>query len=175
MASSPDAAGREIGPIGTASRTLAGAAAITVPVAIEGIGWWDLPGLAAALVVVTTAARLITPVIERTHPETGGARHKVCSPAGCLLIGVLFAAASALGAATPAHADIAFWGFLGTSMLLAAARGDGGCELLALPNAITGREDRIGCILFTPIDAAEARRRAVPHPWTGPRTRQAAR
>jgi hypothetical protein len=29
--------------------------------------------------------------------------------------------------------------------------------VLAIPNAITGRRDRIGCILYTPIDAAEAR------------------
>jgi hypothetical protein len=29
--------------------------------------------------------------------------------------------------------------------------------VLAFPNAITGRRDRIGCILYTPIDAAEAR------------------
>jgi hypothetical protein len=45
-------------------------------------------------------------------------------------------------------------------MLLAAVRGYGGCEVLAFPAAITGRRDRIGCILYTPIDAAEARHRA---------------
>jgi hypothetical protein len=53
---------------------------------------------------------------------------------------------------------VVFWVFIGSSMLLGAARGDAGCEVLAFPNAITGRRDRIGCILFTPIDAAEARR-----------------
>jgi hypothetical protein len=45
----------------------------------------------------------------------------------------------------------------------AAVRGEAGCEMLAFPNAITRRKDRIGCILFTPIDAAEARASAGRH------------
>jgi hypothetical protein len=45
-------------------------------------------------------------------------------------------------------------------MLVAALRGYAGCEVLAIPNTITGecpRNDRIGCIIYTPIDVAEAR------------------
>jgi hypothetical protein len=61
---------------------------------------------------------------------------------------------------TPASGDVALWVWLGGSMLVAAARGFGGCEVLAIPNLITGRRDQIGCILFTPIDRAEARRAA---------------
>jgi hypothetical protein len=45
------------------------------------------------------------------------------------------------------------------SMLVAAARGFGGCEALAIPNVLSGRGDQVGCPLFTPIDAAESRRR----------------
>jgi hypothetical protein len=30
----------------------------------------------------------------------------------------------------------------------------------AIPNAITGRSDQVGCILYTPIDRAEARAKA---------------
>jgi len=41
-------------------------------------------------------------------------------------------------------------------MLLAALRGYGGCEVLAAPNLLGGRRDQFGCILFTPIDRAEA-------------------
>ena len=156
VASAGAAAAREIGPIGTASRVGAGALAIALPVVLEGVTWWDAPALAAASLLATAAASLIALIA----PGMLSDRHAICSPAACLLIGVLFAAAFAVGATTPAHGDVVFWGFIGVSMLLAAARGDGGCEVLAFPNAITGRRDRIGCILFTPIDAAEARHSA---------------
>jgi hypothetical protein len=45
-------------------------------------------------------------------------------------------------------------------MLLAAARGDRGCELLSVPNAITGRRDHAGCQLLSAIYAADARRQS---------------
>jgi hypothetical protein len=53
--------------------------------------------------------------------------------------------------------------FYGTSMLLAAARGYAGCEVLAISNWLLRRDDQIGCMLFWPVDTAEhADRRAVP-------------
>jgi len=42
-------------------------------------------------------------------------------------------------------------------MLLAALRGIGGCEVLAVPNWLLGRDDQIGCALFWPIDRLECR------------------
>jgi hypothetical protein len=54
--------------------------------------------------------------------------------------------------------------FYGASMLLAAARGYAGCEVLAVSNAVLRRDDQFGCAPFWPVDAAEARltrRRAV--------------
>jgi hypothetical protein len=45
--------------------------------------------------------------------------------------------------------------FYGLSMLLAALRGYGGCESLAFSNWLLRRDDQIGCLLFSPIDAAE--------------------
>lgn len=49
--------------------------------------------------------------------------------------------------------------FLGTSMLLAAARGYAGCEVLAISNWLLRRDDQVGCIVFAPVDLAESRRR----------------
>jgi hypothetical protein len=49
--------------------------------------------------------------------------------------------------------------FYGASMLLAAARGYAGCEVLALSNWILRRDDQVGCLLFSPVDHAEGRRR----------------
>lgn len=54
--------------------------------------------------------------------------------------------------------------FYGVSMLLAAARGRAGCEVTAISNWILGREDQVGCPVFTPIDSWEH------HPKTSPQT-----
>ena len=45
--------------------------------------------------------------------------------------------------------------FYGSSMLLAAARGYAGCEVLAVSNLILRRDDQVGCLVFAPIDHAE--------------------
>jgi hypothetical protein len=48
--------------------------------------------------------------------------------------------------------------FYGASMLLAALRGYGGCEVLAVGNWLLGRDDQIGCALFWPIDRLQRHR-----------------
>lgn len=57
--------------------------------------------------------------------------------------------------------------FYGGSMLVAAVRGYGGCEVFAVPNWLLRRDDRVGCALFLPIEAAEARRVEQPATATG--------
>jgi len=47
--------------------------------------------------------------------------------------------------------------FYGSSMLLAAVRGYRGCELLAVSNWVLGRDDQIGCVVFSPVDHLERR------------------
>ena len=49
--------------------------------------------------------------------------------------------------------------FYGGSMLLAALRGYGGCEVLAFSNWLLRRDDQVGCLVFAPIDRLERRRR----------------
>jgi hypothetical protein len=51
--------------------------------------------------------------------------------------------------------------FYGASMLLAAVRGYAGCEVLAVPNWLLGRDDQVGCAVFLPVDHLE-RRQAPP-------------
>ena len=46
--------------------------------------------------------------------------------------------------------------FVGTSMLLAAARGYAGCEVLAISNWLLRRDDQLGCMVFAPVDLAES-------------------
>jgi hypothetical protein len=47
--------------------------------------------------------------------------------------------------------------FIGASLLLAALRGDAGCEFLALSNWLLRRTDQMACAVFTPIDALDAK------------------
>lgn len=108
---------RDIGPIGTLSRIVAGAAALGVPIALEGAGWWDIAtALLAFPLLSTLVAWLITRVDQRAGHNEAACDASLCS-----------------------------------------AGGYGGCEALAFYNLLTGRRDQIGCLLFTPIDAAEAR------------------
>jgi len=151
---------REIGPIGTTSRIVGGLIAIALPIALEGIGWWDIAAALVALpLLATAAAALITAAYARLAPKALASRHAICSGPACWLIAIMVGIAFALAVLTPVNGEVAFWVWIGASMLLAAARGYGGCEVLAIPNLITGRRDQIGCILYTPIDRAEARRK----------------
>src|ERR687895_1706019 len=166
---------RGIGPIGAASRAVGGLITIAVPIALSGIGWWDVAAALVALPLITLAASaLVTAGYERYGPESLARRHSICSGPGCVLVATVVGVAIALAVATPVT-GVAIWSFLGVSMLVAALRGYAGCEVLAIPNAITGRRDRIGCVLYTPIDAAEARgkrSRAVSAPCPPRKPRQ---
>lgn len=51
--------------------------------------------------------------------------------------------------------QLAVLSFLGVSLVLAGLRGDTGCEVMALPNALTRRETHLACLVFSPIDRLE--------------------
>jgi hypothetical protein len=46
--------------------------------------------------------------------------------------------------------------FYGATLLVAAWRAQPGCEATVLSNSILGRDDQLGCPVFSPIDEAEA-------------------
>jgi hypothetical protein len=50
--------------------------------------------------------------------------------------------------------------FYGATLFVAAWRGQPGCEATVLSNVALARDDQLGCPIFSPIDAAETRRRA---------------
>jgi hypothetical protein len=152
---------REIGPIGTAARVIGGLIAIAVPISVSGFDWWDAATAFIALPLIATgAAALVTAGYRRWAPDALSRRGAICSAPACWLIGITVVAAVAIDLLIPASGAASLWVWLGVSMLVAAARGYGGCEVLAIPNLLTGRRDQIGCILYTPIDRAEARRAA---------------
>jgi hypothetical protein len=153
MATSAHRRDRRIGPIGIIARVAVGLAFVIVPIALGGIGWLDVAALAAYAVIAAATVAGFTAGLARRSTRLGPGLE-------CCLVAVLLAEAGALGAVVPANLNVVAGSFLGISMLLAAARGDSGCELTAVPNAITGRRDHVGCMLFAPLDAADSRRQS---------------
>ncbi|MGH9695530.1 MAG: hypothetical protein ACRD5Z_15370 [Bryobacteraceae bacterium] len=49
--------------------------------------------------------------------------------------------------------------FLGASLLLAALRGDAGCEVMSIPSALFGGHSRLPCIVFSSLDWLEGKLR----------------
>jgi hypothetical protein len=163
---------RQIGPAGTSARLLGGTLAIALPIALDGFSWLEAAmALVALPVIATIAAPLITAGYRHAHPAALRSQHAICSPLGCTLLAVMVVANAVIVAPTDANGSVTIWVWLGASMLLASARGYAGCEALAVFNLITGRRDQIGCLLYTPIDNAEAKRRHGDATTPGPRRR----
>jgi hypothetical protein len=140
---------RGIGPVGTALRVLTGLGLLYLAVAPGdssgwGVRWYDpvvgLVALPAIAVLLGLAARRFSGRPVRFDGPVGIATNLV----------VLVALAS--NAYTGGGAAL----FYGTALLVAAWRGQAGCEATVLPNLILGRDDQIGCPTFSPIDAAES-------------------
>src|SRR5918997_5997671 len=58
---------RDIGPIGTASRAVGGVIAIAVPIALSGIGWWDVAAALVVLPLITLALSEVVTAGYRRH------------------------------------------------------------------------------------------------------------
>jgi hypothetical protein len=150
---------RAIGTAGTAARVLIGLVLLGSVVSGEASRGWHPAAWVLALLVFPVAALAAAWLRARRHQS--GLR--ATGPAGHAVNAAVFAALYA----TPWYApplgftsDAALI-FYGASLLLAAARGYAGCEVLAVPNWLLHRDDQVGCIVFTPVDAAERRRAAV--------------
>jgi hypothetical protein len=147
--------GRSIGAWGTAARVVVGA--FLVGSVAEGHlsgdfhPWpWILGLVGFPLVVLAWQRRRAS-----RHPSHLAAT----GPAAHLINIAVFAALYLM----PVTSDAALL-FYGTSMLVAAARGYAGCEVLAVSNWVLRRDDQIGCMVFGPVDTAEhAHRHAVPN------------
>jgi hypothetical protein len=146
---------RRIGPIGTIARAAAGLAAIAFAIA-QGVGAWDV---AAALVGLPLLASGLYALAAAGYRRGQGA-HALSTPTGTWAVSVVVlvlvvALAIAITYLTPVDAG-AIWLFFGASLLLVAARGDAGCEVLAVANAFAGRRESTGCVAFAAVDSIEA-------------------
>ena len=140
---------RGIGPVGTALRVVTGLGLLFLAVGAGGpsdwgVEWYDpvigFVALPATTVLLGLAARRFAgPPVHFTGP-LGVATNVI-------VIVALVSDPYTGGGATL---------FYGAMLLLAAWRGQAGCEVTVLPNLVLGRDDQIGCPTFSPIDAAEA-------------------
>jgi hypothetical protein len=132
---------RRIGPWGTGARAIVGAAMV-VGAFIGGVERFDAGlGLLAFPLTVSAFVALRGPSATPIR-LTGLEGHCL----NCALIVGVFVLA-----------PVAAFLFYGTSMLVAAARGYGGCELFALSNWLWRRDDQIACPVFHAVDLAERR------------------
>jgi hypothetical protein len=141
------AAAGSIGPVGVAARIAVGLVFVVAAV------WWRDPSWADVIVgLVGLPAVAVGLLGWRARRRRD--RLQAISPAAHCLNVVLFMPLFFI----PATAGGAFL-FYGVSMFVAAFRRSGGCEVTAIANAVLGRDDQVGCVLFGPLDAAEAARR----------------
>jgi hypothetical protein len=132
---------RRIGPWGTGARAGVGAAMVVgafivgVDILDAGLGLVAFPVAVSAFVALR--GRSAAPI-------------RLTGPQGHCLNCALILAAFVL---VPVAALL----FYGTSMLVAAGRGYGGCEVFALSNWLWQRDDQIACPVFHAVDLAERR------------------
>jgi hypothetical protein len=141
---------RRIGPLGTASRVAVALGLLLLAGWDGGLSWqieWYEPlvGLVALPAITVAAGRLAGRYSAGPIRLTG--LLAICI--NCLVIVALVANPYTAGGALL---------FYGVTLLVAAWRGQPGCETTVLSNLVLRRDAQIGCPTFTPIDAAEARR-----------------
>jgi hypothetical protein len=139
---------RRIGPIGTTTRLLAAVGLLYLALfdgTSWGLEWYDaavgLGILPAAVIAFGLTARRYASGSVRFTGSAG-------TTANCLVILAL-----AVNPYTAGGAAL----FYGATLLLAARRAQPGCEGTVLSNWILGRDDQLGCPVFSPIDEAETR------------------
>jgi hypothetical protein len=142
---------RRIGSIGTTTRLLAAAGLLYLAFfdgTSWGLEWYDaavgLGVLPAAMIAFGLAARRYASGPVRFTGSAG-------TTANCLVLVAL-----AVNPYTAGGAAL----FYGATLLVAARRGQPGCEATVISNVVLGRDDEVGCPVFSPIDEAEARLKA---------------
>lgn len=142
---------RRIGPFATALRVTVAVGLLYLAGGAGGLSWdvewYDVVGglvvLPGLTVLLGLAARRF---MAKPLRFTGPAEHAL----NCVVMVAL---------ATNPYTGGAAALFYGTTLLIAAWRGQRGCEVTIVSNWILGRDDQVGCPLFSPVDALETRRR----------------
>ena len=141
--------GRGILPIGTAARVLVGIGFLYFAI-FDTPFRWGLEWHDALLGLLGFPAVTIFGVLMWSELAGASKPIRAMGAGVCITTGALFA----LLAVPFTQQATAL--FLGSTLLLAAKRGYAGCELTAISNWLLRRDDQVGCVVFSPLDAAEA-------------------
>lgn len=141
---------RDIGPVGTAARALSGLALLFIAGGAT-ISSWGIEPQDAVIGLVALPAVMVALGLVAGRYASGPVRFT--GPLGIALNLTVIAALIANDITGPEGATI----FYATTLLVAAWRGQAGCEGTVISNWVLGRDDQIGCPMFTPIDEVEAR------------------
>ena len=145
---------REIGPLGTAVRIVSGLGLLYLAGGASVASWGIEPQDAVIGLIALPALAVGLGLAARRYA------HGQIHFTGPLGVAVNLAVIVALvgNDFTGGGATI----FYAATLLVAAGRGQAGCEATVISNWILGRDDQIGCPTLTPIDAAEAHLRRGP-------------
>ena len=117
--------------------------ALTLP-ALGRASWTvrlEIIGVVVLLCVLYTVVHhVVSRYLGWIHPWLGAAI-AVLPTLGVFLLGGIYEVGAVL--------------FIGLSLILMAALGHPGCEVLAVPSLVLGRRTHLACILFSPIDWIE--------------------
>jgi hypothetical protein len=148
---------RQVGPVGTAARAVAGSAAIAYTVVAHGLALWDVAaGLIAFPILASLLHAAVASAYDRVAADRTSSRSTRTWVVSVSVLALLIAIAIGLTFVTPVDGGSIFI-FFGASLLIVAARGDAGCEVLAVVNAIAGQREKTGCVVFAPVDPLEGR------------------
>jgi uncharacterized membrane protein len=76
-----------------------------------------------------------------------------------LLVALYVAGGSSLPIIGHGKGQLAAATFLGTSFVVAGVRAVPGCELMAIPGALFGKDTELACLIFSPLDSLERKLR----------------
>jgi hypothetical protein len=134
---------QRIGPFGAAARFAVGIGFILFELVVRDPRWQDAP---LGLVVLPAIVMAIALIRSRWSPQPLRAIGPVGQALNLAVVAPLFVFEPTAGGA---------FLFYGASMLVAALRRNGGCEVTAISNAVLRRDDQVGCVLFAPVDMIE--------------------
>ena len=138
-----------VGPAGVFARAAVGLMLIYLVFFWHDASWLEP---VAGLILMPAVVTALLALRARRSPEPLFATGPLGHALNCVVILALVLNPGTAGAAMI---------FYGASMLVAAVRRAGGCEVTVVSNVLLGRDDQIGCPVFWPVDAIEfaARRR----------------
>ncbi len=140
---------RRIGPIGTVSRVVIGGG-LLVSASLHGHPWgvtWYEVVLGFGVFPMFMVGMALVARHRKSNPL--GLTGPLPTTLNCVVILALF-----LNPITSGAAGL----FYGATLLVAAGRGQPGCEATVISNWLLRRDDEVGCPVFSPIDHAELRR-----------------